>query len=392
MTGYASSVRVVAVIPARGGSKGLPGKNLKPLAGVPLVARSIRAAMAAPSVDLVVVSSDDPGILEIAEAEGAVAVTRPDELSGDLASSESAVIHALDVVGGTPEIVVFLQCTSPFTKAEEVEALVEALDDPVYDAALTVIEDHSFIWTFAEDGAGKGVNHDHSLPRARRQELPPAFRETGAGYAMRIAPFRAVGRRFCGPVALVETHGPIVDIDTLADFEMAEAIAQTLPKPDAGTERLAEIKALVTDFDGVHTDDAVILSQEGVEHVRCSRRDGLGIELMRKAGLPVLILSKEINPVVARRAEKLKVPVIHGCDDKLPVLTGWAKEQGLPLSAIAYVGNDVNDVPCMAAVGVSFAPADSHPSALRVATHVLATAGGQGAVREVCDLLMSARK
>ncbi len=379
-------MRCLAVIPARGGSKGVPGKNLAPIAGVPLVARAIRAALAAERIDAVAVSTDDPAILSLAEAEGAAPVARPAEISGDTASSESAVLHALDFLRRDYDIVLLIQCTSPFTTADDLDRLVAALDDPAFDAALTVVEDHGFLWS----GGGAGVNHDHRQPRKRRQDLPPQYRETGAAYAMRIAALRATGTRFCGKVALVETDAPPIEIDTPADLALARAIAETRrPAPDRAA--LARVKALVTDFDGVHTDDRVSTDQDGREAVRCSRADGLGVEMLRAAGVPLLILSREANPVVSARAAKLRATVIQGEKDKEAALRRWLAEQGLAPQDIAYIGNDANDIACLALAGLSFVPADAHPVARNAAQHMLAAKGGHGAVREVCDLILAAR-
>ena len=122
-----SGIATVAVIPARGGSKGVLRKNVRPLAGVPLVARAVRAALAARSVDLVVVSTDDDEIAAVASAHGAIIIRRPAAISGDTASSESALLHALDDLAGrgiAPSTLVFLQCTSPFTRGEDIDAMV----------------------------------------------------------------------------------------------------------------------------------------------------------------------------------------------------------------------------------------------------------------------------
>jgi len=384
-------MRTVAVIPARGGSKGVPGKNLARIGGLPLVARTVLAAARATRIDAVVCSSDDPRILAVAERYGAMPIARPAALSGDQASSEAALLHALDEVerrGHRPEILVFLQCTSPFTGPEEIDALVAALDDPSRDCALTVARAHSFFWRETPGGA-QGINHDESRPRERRQDRAPEFQETGAGYAMRVDRFREVGRRFCGPVALVETRSAPIEIDTPSDLDHAAAYAQlgqAMPLPAAALQRL---RALVTDFDGVHTDDTVTVDQNGLESVVCSRSDGFGIGLLKSAGLCVLILSREVNPVVARRAEKLKVEVIHGAMDKAPLLADWLARNGLDWDEIAYIGNDDNDIDCMEKAGISFAPADARISALRVASRILSRRGGDGAVREACDLLLS---
>ena len=384
-------MHVAAVIPARGGSKGLPGKNLISIGGVPLVGRSVRAALAAARVDTVYCSSDDDAILACAAAHGAVPLRRPPEISGDTASSESALLHALSVMeadGTPPDILVFLQCTSPFTTGEDVDRLVAALDDPAFDAALIVGPSHAFLWRRDAEGTGRGINHDESLPRKRRQELEPEYRETGAGYAMRVPAFRAAGTRFCGPVALVESAAPPFEIDDAADLALAEAMAGAHALDSRARDALRDIRVLVTDFDGVHTDDRVEVGEDGLERVVCSRSDGFGIGQLRAAGFPVLILSREKNTVVARRADKLGVEVIHGVDDKAPLLGRWLEAHGLGWDQAAYVGNDANDIDCMTRARISFAPSDARPDALRAATHVLSRPGGHGAVREVCDLLL----
>jgi N-acylneuraminate cytidylyltransferase len=156
--------------------------------------------------------------------------------------------------------------------------------------------------------------------------------------------------------------------------------------PKAGCIR---IKAVITDFDGVHTDDRVTLDQDGREFVTCSRRDGLGLELLRKQDVKLMILSKEANPVVRARGAKLKIPVMNQVEDKYSVLDSWCQENGIEWQEIAYIGNDINDIECMKTCGFSFAPADAHPAALATADHVLSTEGGKGALREMCDYLIS---
>jgi len=387
------SVRTVAIIPARGGSKGIPGKNGRLVGGVPLLSRTIRAAKAAASVDLVAVSSDDHGLLALAVAEGAVALHRPPEISGDQASSESALLHGLDVLqarGCSPERLVFLQCTSPFTRGEDVEALVAALDGDRFEAALLVSSSHGFIWRIDEAGEGFGVNHDNRQPRQRRQDRPKEYQENGAGYAMKVAAFRAVGSRFCGRTALVPTDLPVLELDEPEDLEICEALLNVRGRRAPEPARLAAVKLLVTDFDGVHTDDHVWVGDDGREHVRCSRSDGLGVGLLRSAGVETVILSKEVNPVVGLRGKKLKVEVLQGIDDKLTALKDLLQQRGLTLEEVAYLGNDVNDLPCLRAVGLPLAPSDAHMS-LDSSIHRLKAAGGQGVIREACDLILKDR-
>ncbi len=379
--------RTVAIIPARGGSKGLPRKNVLPLAGKPLVAHSIDAARASRLIDRVVVSTDDPEIAAVARAHGADVVDRPADLSGDLASSEAALLHALGVLaesGDTPDVLVFLQCTSPLTTPEDIDAAAGAVIAGA-DTALTVAPFHYFLWT----AGGEGVNHDKSV-RLMRQQREPEFLETGAVYAMRVPGFLEAKHRFFGRTALVET--PIerrLEIDEPADFRLAEermgglrrmADAASLPRPP---------HALIMDFDGVWTDDRVFVNQEGVESVVCSRRDGMGLERLRKAGLPMMVLSKEVNPVVRARTAKLQIPCEHGLETKLDRMQAWLDERGLDLARTIYIGNDINDIECLRAAGCGVAPRDSHPEALAAADLVLDADGGRGALRLLSDMILS---
>jgi YrbI family 3-deoxy-D-manno-octulosonate 8-phosphate phosphatase len=162
------------------------------------------------------------------------------------------------------------------------------------------------------------------------------------------------------------------------------------PVPPGVAADLAAVRRVVFDFDGVFTDNTVYVSQDGTESVRCWRGDGLGLQAIQRLGLQVLILSTEVNPVVAARSRKLRVACIQGCDDKGARLDALVRERGLTMDQVAYVGNDVNDLGCLAAVRVPIVVSDAHPSVLAVARLRTERPGGRGAVREVCDLLVAA--
>lgn len=386
-------MRCVAVIPARGGSKGVPRKNVRPLGGVPLVARTVAAARDARLVDAVYVSTDDPEIAAAARAAGAEVIDRPAEISGDQASSESALLHALDVIeaeGDPVDTLVFLQCTSPFTSSDQVDACVAAIGRDGAVCSFSASSNHGFLWGVGPDGFAAGVNHDHTKPRKRRQDLPPQYLETGAIYAMNAIAFRAAGVRFCGPAALVRIEAAPIEIDDEKDFAFAEAILK-VQQPESGAGVPAGFKALVMDFDGVFTDDRVLVDQDGKEAVFASRSDGMGLGRLRKlTALKLLILSKEPNPVVTARGRKLAIEVRQGIDDKLPELDRWLAEHGISRAETIYMGNDVNDLDCMKAVGFAVAPADARPEAKAVAAHVTEADGGKGALRELCEAIIAA--
>jgi N-acylneuraminate cytidylyltransferase len=151
---------------------------------------------------------------------------------------------------------------------------------------------------------------------------------------------------------------------------------------------IQNVKALVMDFDGVFTDNRALVFEDGREAVFVSRGDGMGISLLRRVDFPMIVISTERNPVVSVRCKKLQIECVQGVDDKLPVLRDWVSKIGVELGETAYVGNDINDVECMEAVGVGIAVADAHEPALKVANIVLSASGGHGAVREVVDMII----
>jgi len=389
-----SQPRAIAIIPARGGSKGVPGKNVAPVGGIPLVARAIRAALESGVIDTVYVSTDDADIAAVTEKWGGEVITRPAAIAGDTASSEAAVLHALAALadrGITPKVTAFLQATSPFIDAAALGAAVERVLGGDEDVVFSAYETYAFLWQQGEAGA-TGVNHDHSF-RPRRQDREPHFQETGAFYVMDTAGFVEREFRFFGRVGIQQTLAArAVEIDDQDELAISRLLA-----PHFDAERAVEqialegIGALVMDFDGVHTDDLVWVDQDGRESVAASRSDGMGIGMLRQAGLPMLILSKEQNPVVAARAAKLKIEAIHGIDDKLPILRQWCAENGVPLDRVAYVGNDVNDAACLRAVGWPVVVANAHPDIISLGRLVLNRNGGSGAIRELAEIILAGR-
>ena len=391
--------RVLAVIPARGGSKGVPAKNLAPVGGVPLVARAVRECRATRQVTDVVVSTDDQAIAAAAREAGAEVVLRPAVIAGDTATSEAAVLHAMDaheaLHGAAVDVVLLVQCTSPFIVREDIDGVAGAVAEDGADTAVTVAPFHGFVWRESDgDGAGEGeggvgVNHDKSY-RPRRQDRPQDFLETGTAYAMDAAGFRKHGHRFFGRTELVRTDpARVLEIDDPHDLARARALAPLFDADRPGSLPAADdIDAVVLDFDGTQTDDRVLIDSEGRELVSVHRGDGLGIAALRKSGLKMLILSTEQNPVVAARARKLKLPVLHGIDRKDLALKQWCEEQGIAPERVLYVGNDVNDLPCFALVGWPVAVASAHDVVRGAARAVTTLPGGDGAIREIASWIL----
>lgn len=218
---------VVAVIPARAGSRGVPDKNVQPVGGVPLIARAVASAHAAELIDVVAVSTDGEAIAAAARAAGAEIIDRPARLASDTATSEAALLHALDELesrGIRADVLVFMQATSPFISPEDLDFAITRILTDESDVVLSAAESHAFLWRMTEAGA-QAINHDASF-RPRRQDREPQYVETGAFYVMRVAGFREAAFRFFGRIGIAvtdERHS--LEIDTPDQLALADALA-----------------------------------------------------------------------------------------------------------------------------------------------------------------------
>lgn len=218
----------VAVIPARGGSKGLPRKNLADVAGRPLVAWSILHARASHSVDSVWVSSDSDEILQVADAHGAFVIERPSEVSDDSATSESAWIHALDVIesrGVDVSIVVGMQATSPIREPSDIDFSLSQFKRDQLDSLLTVCEiEDFFMWKLQKNGQPIGINHDFRN-RLRRQALEKRYLENGSFYLFKPNIIRSLGNRLGGKMGIyVMAKHKLFQVDNAEDVVLCETI------------------------------------------------------------------------------------------------------------------------------------------------------------------------
>ena len=153
---------------------------------------------------------------------------------------------------------------------------------------------------------------------------------------------------------------------------------------------IQKIRMVAFDFDGIFTDNMVYVLQDGSEAVRCSRSDGIGLQKLAKMGIETVIISTEANPVVSARAKKLKIRCFQNCEDKRRTLENFAREFGISLDEIAFVGNDINDRECLTCVGLPIVVQDAHPDVIPLATYRTEQQGGHGAVREICDMFEQA--
>jgi CMP-N,N'-diacetyllegionaminic acid synthase len=218
----------VAIIPARGGSKGIPRKNLVDICGKPLIAWSILQAREARQIDSVWVTSDDDEILAVAESYGAITIRRPAKISSDQASSESAWIHALDAIEGqgvSVDVVVAMQATSPIRESSDLDGGVLTLREQGYDSMLSVAEvEDFFTWRIDMNGGAQSVNYDYRK-RKRRQQIEKRYLENGSFYAFRPEQLRRQNNRLGGRIGLfVMGRHKMFQIDSPEDIELCAAV------------------------------------------------------------------------------------------------------------------------------------------------------------------------
>lgn len=400
-------IEVLALIPARGGSKGIPRKNIRLFAGHPLIAFSIAAGLQAETVTRVIVSTDDEEIAAIAREYGAeVPFLRPAHLALDDTPDYPVFLHALrwleEREGYRPDIIVQLRPTSPIRPRDLVDRGVRLLlEHPEADSVRAVVpsgQNPFKMWRIEDDGYMRPLLSVEGIPEpynAPRQRLPQTFWQTGHLDVMwrrtLLEKGSMTGQRI---LPLLVEPRYTVDLDNPWDWERAEwtALHRDLDmvwpgrRPRPMPQR---VDLLVLDFDGVFTDNRVWVDETGREAVLAHRGDGMGLEMLRKAGIRAVVLSKETNPVVAARCRKLNLPVWQGVEDKATLLRRLLEEWQVDPRFTVYLGNDVNDIPCFPLVGWAVVVADAHPQAKRSADKVLRTPGGYGAIRELVDLILA---
>jgi N-acylneuraminate cytidylyltransferase len=402
---------VLALIPARGGSKGIPRKNIRSFAGYPLLAYSVAAALQAKTVGRVIVSTDDDQIASVASEFGAeTPFVRPPEIAADDTTDLPVFVHALDWLrtheGYSPDVVVQLRPTSPIRPPGLVDSAVALLlahtDADSVRGVVPAAQNPHKMWRMDPDGGPMhpllqvpGIGEPYNAPR---QSLPQIFWQTGHVDAIRTSTILSKSSMSGERVyPLVIDARYTIDIDNLADWARYEALVYTarLEMVSPGRSRRPmpdRIDLVITDFDGVITDNRVWTDETGKETVAASRSDSMHIRELRERGVEVVILSSEPNPVVRARAAKMgDVEAVHGIDirGKGAAFREILARKHVDAGRVAYIGNDLNDLPCFDLAGWSVAVADAYPEVLRRADYVLSRPGGYGALREVCEMILA---
>ncbi|CAM4447239.1 N-acylneuraminate cytidylyltransferase [Lepidochelys kempii] len=372
---------MAALVLARGGSKGIPLKNIKPLAGVPLIGWVLRAAIDAGVFQSVWVSTDHDEIEKVAKQFGAQVHRRSSEVSQDSSTSLDAIKEFLlhhkevDIIGN-------IQATSPCLHPDDLIKVAKMIREDGFECVFSVVRRHLFRWSEIK-GVNKVTTPQNLNPakRPRRQDWDGELCENGSFYFAKKHLIEG-GCLQGGKVIYYEMRAErSVDIDIDIDWPIAEQ--RVLRYGYFGKEPLKEVKLLVCNIDGCLTNGHIYLSEDQKEIISYDVRDAVGISLLKKRGVQVWLISERCSKTIS--AMKLDCEVIVSVTHKLRVVEDWINKMSLSWKEVAYLGNEESDVDCLKKAGMSGVPADACATAQKAAGYICKSNGGRGAIREFAE-------
>lgn len=387
----------VAIIPVRGGSKSIPLKNIKLINGRPLVYWVIEAAINCKWIDNVYVSTDSDDIRRcVANYDkndfGKLAcIERDISTATDSASTESVLLDFVKRVKS--KHIILLQATSPLTEAKHLDEAFTHFFEGGFDSLLSAVTQKRFIWKRnVENGTVVPVNYSPSS-RPRRQESDGFLVENGAFYITKTDELLKSKVRISGKIGLYEMpEETYFEIDEPNDWVIVESLLNRRKAVNNLSQQLIKIKLFATDCDGVLTDSGMYYSSEGDWLKKFNTKDGMGFSKLREKGIITAILTGENSKIVEQRARKLEIDELFlGCTDKVKAMEEILKKYNLEFDEVAYIGDDINDMALLKKVGISFAVNDAMDSVKEVVDIVTSKKGGDGAVREAIDYVLSIR-
>jgi len=389
-------MKMVALIPARGGSKGIPGKNVRPFCGKPLLYWVCRAAEECDGIAETYVATDDEAIASAARALGLSklrVIERDPSTATDAASTESALLDFAGRVDFTH--LALLQATSPLLTGEDLDRGCAALSAGNNDSVFSAVRQKRFRWSLSEDGSAMPDNYD-PRNRPRRQDAEGFLVENGAFYMTSREGLLASRCRMSGRTVAVEMpEDTYFELDDLFDWTIMEGLMQRRRQVQRGDwrERLPGLRLVASDVDGCLTDSGMYYAEQGDELKKFSTRDGMGFRLLQEAGFDTAIITLEQTELMTRRARKLKIEELHqGAEDKVGVMHDILSGKDYGLEHVAYMGDDLGDLELLKRVGVSACPSDAMPAVREAVDLVLETPGGSGAFREFAELILASRR
>ena len=384
----------VAFIPVRGGSKSIPLKNIKPICGKPLVYWTVKAACECRYIDKVYVSTDSEAIRnavqrfagEITGADKIEVIGRSPETATDGASTESAMLEFAEHY--IFDNIILVQATSPMLTAGDLNGGYELYVTDNTDSVLSVVKQYRFLWKQDKEENAVPMNYE-VFHRPRRQEFDGYLMENGAFYICSRESLLKTGNRLSGNIKAYEMDADTAfEIDEPSDWVIIESLMKKNGLLQDKVSDTKKIKMFLTDCDGCLTDGGMYYSENGDELKKFNTKDGMGLSNIRNKGVVTGIITGENTKIVERRAEKLHINELHqGVTDKLSVVRELAKKYHVSLEEVAYVGDDVNDIPVMEQVGFPCTVNDANSKVKELAAYISSYNGGDGAIRDIIEHL-----
>lgn len=384
-------MKTIAFIPVRGGSKSIPLKNIKPFCGKPLVCWNIEALENCPEVDEVIVATDSDAIWTTVEKQNYKKTTlyrRSAENACDTASTESVMLEYIHNANlAEDNIFMLVQATSPLTESIHFSEALQMYAKGEYDSIITCVRNFRFFWN--EDGTSMNYNY---MNRPRRQNFKGMLMENGAFYINTVKNILGNGNRLGGKIGIYEMpEYTATEIDEPDDWIILENLMRkhVLAHTDNATP---SIKLFLSDIDGTLTDGGMYYSENGDELKKFNTRDGMGMGMLREKGIKVGVITSEDRELNQRRADKLKLDFFYQGKKnggKLAVAKEICDQMGITLQEVAYIGDDINCIELLTAVGLAACPADADARVKAIpGIHVMTKKGGEGCVREFCETIM----
>lgn len=384
-------MKTIAFIPVRGGSKSIPLKNIKPFCGKPLVCWNIEALEACPLVDKIIVATDSDKIEDVVNSMHYLRTTvyrRSSENASDTASTESVMleyIHNAHLSRDT--IFMLVQATSPLTQTIHFTEALEQYAKGNFDSMLTCVRNKRFFWT----EQGESLNYDYRK-RPRRQDFAGMMMENGAFYINTVKNIGESGNRLSGRIGIYEMpEYTATEIDEPDDWYYLEDLMRRHVLKNTSPSQKS-IRLFLTDVDGVLTDAGMYYSENGDELKKFNTHDGMGMKMLREAGIKTGIITTENTKIVVNRAKKLNVDYLYQGKregGKLEVAKEICEKEGISLEEVAYIGDDINCFDLLSSVGFAACPANALPKIKSIPGIIhLQKCGGDGAVREFVEWIL----
>ncbi len=377
---------VIAFIPARGGSKSIPLKNIKSFCGQPLIYWNLVSLQNA-KVDKIIVATDSQEIKSVVEKFNFPKVEfydRKKENASDESSTESVMLEYINQSSLLDsDIFMLTQVTSPFTKEKNFNEGLALLKE--YDSVISCCESKRFRWK--EDGSA--INYD-IYNRPRRQDWQGDLVENGAFYISNVGNIKSSKNRISKNIGIyVMPEYTSVEIDAPHDWLVAEELMKRYILIDKNVD-FKNIKIVFSDVDGVLTDGGMYYSENGDEMKKFSVYDGMAFRLLQEKGLKVGMITTEDRDLNRRRAKKLNLDYdYHGAQDKLKIISDLCAKDNIKLSEIAYIGDDINCFQLLSNVGVAACPTNAVEKIKRIPSIIhLSKRGGAGVFREFAELII----